>query len=84
MYLHIGNEVSIPLRKIIAIIDLETVDPTGQLQEMIEQAKRQEKVSLTSGRSEPKSCIITDDRLYLSSISATTLARRAGLKDRIP
>ncbi|HHW06802.1 MAG TPA: DUF370 domain-containing protein [Clostridia bacterium] len=83
MYLHIGNEISIPLRKIIAIIDLETADPTGRLQELIELAERQQKVNVTAGKSDPKSCIITDDRLYLSSISALTLARRAEIKDRL-
>lgn len=83
MYLHIGNEVSIPLKKIIAIIDLETADPTGQLQELIEQAERQERITVTAGKSNPKSCIITDDRLYLSNISAMTLARRAGVTEKL-
>lgn len=80
MYLHIGNEISIPLKKIIAILDLEAVDPVGPLREFLDTARGQQKIVTTTGNSVPKSCIITDDQLYLSNISTVTLARRAKKK----
>ncbi|NLC76663.1 MAG: DUF370 domain-containing protein [Clostridia bacterium] len=76
MYLHIGNDESIPLREIIAIIDLDTVASSLPVQELLDIAQRNGKLVSPVGGSKPKSCIITDQKYYLSTISALTLARR--------
>lgn len=76
MYLHIGNDESIPLREIIAIIDLDTVASSLPVQELLDIAQRNGKLVSPVGGSKPKSCIITDQKHYLSTISALTLARR--------
>lgn len=77
MYLHIGNETSIPFRKIIAIIDLDTVESALSTKELLDVAANKQLLEGPNGDSKPKSCIITSDKYYLSTISAVTLARRA-------
>jgi hypothetical protein len=77
MYLHIGNEISIPLKEIIAIIGLDAVESALSTQELLELAENKHDLIAPAGESKPKSCIITSDKYYLSTISAMTLARRA-------
>lgn len=77
MYLHIGNEISIPLKEIIAILDLTKMDLAVPTQELIDLAHGENRVIASIENCQPKSCIITDQLLYLSTISAITLYHRA-------
>lgn len=77
MYLHIGNEISIPLKEIVAIVGLNTVESALPTQELLELAENKQDLIASDSQTKPKSCIITSDKYYLSTISAVTLARRA-------
>ncbi|MEW8960097.1 MAG: extracellular matrix regulator RemB [Moorella sp. (in: firmicutes)] len=65
MYLHIGNEVVVPFKEIIAILNLNTT-ARSTINEGI----------LTSAEGY-KSCIITNKNIYFSTISSGTLMKRA-------
>ena len=71
MFLHIGYNITIPLKNIIAIYNLQGNNNKSFLSSM----RHKEKVVDLSDRT-PKSCIITDNKIYLSSISVNTLQKR--------
>lgn len=75
MFLHIGQEVSILIKDIVAIIDLKTKHNSQCTKEFLNVAAEEDFiVSLTN---EPNSFIVTTERIYLSPISAMTLKKRA-------
>ncbi len=75
MFLHIGQEVSILIKDIVAIIDLKTKYNSQCTKEFLNVAAEEDFiVSLTT---EPNSFIVTTERIYLSPISAMTLKKRA-------
>ena len=70
MYLHIGENVSIPEKDIIGIFDLSNSEHAG--------------ISITISKEMPKSFIVVSDRndnhkqkIYISPISVSTLKQRA-------
>ncbi|MBB5336938.1 extracellular matrix regulator RemB [Pectinatus brassicae] len=71
MFLHIGYNITIPLKSIIAIYNLQGNKNKSFLSSM----RHKNKVIDLSDRA-PKSCIITDSKIYLSSISVNTLQKR--------
>ena len=74
MFLHIGQEVSILVKNIIAIIDYDTTGFSASTEEFLEIANDEGfVVSLTD---KPNSFIITMDKVYLSPISSITLYKR--------
>ncbi|WP_196593524.1 extracellular matrix regulator RemB [Pectinatus sottacetonis] len=72
MFLHIGCNITIPLKNIIAIYNIKD----KQDDEFI-LAMREKKKIVDVSKSLPKSCIVTVDKIYLSAISVITLQSRA-------
>lgn len=77
MYLHIGGDVLIRKKDIIAIIDYENVDRSQITEEFLELAELEGLLEKIDNDSQPKSFIVTDSKVYLSSISSTTLYKRS-------
>ena len=76
MYLHIGGEYLISYEQIIGIFDLDaTIDQTPDTLDFLHQAELREHMELVSPDI-PRSYIVSDDRIYMSPISAATLRRR--------
>ena len=66
MFLHLGSDVSVALKDVIAINDysyLKTI--------------RSKKFIIDISENDPKSFVITDKKIYLSAISSVTLKKRA-------
>lgn len=80
MYIHIGGEYSLSDKYIIAIIDLNHVQPHQT--DMTKFMSEQEKMGLIEYVSTdiPQSLIITLDRLYVSGLSTQTLMKRMNNK----
>ncbi|NLI57025.1 MAG: DUF370 domain-containing protein [Clostridium sp.] len=80
MFLHIGGEYVIPVKNIIAIMDLETTSLSKDTKEFLKVAEEE---GFVKGVTDdiPKSYIITEfnkrSEIYLSSISSSTLQKRA-------
>ncbi|MHB1127298.1 MAG: extracellular matrix regulator RemB [Bacillota bacterium] len=77
MYLHIGGDVLIPKSRLIAIIDLDTAGNAIASKEFMQIAELEGLLKSFKKEGKPKSCIITDHMVYLSTISSTTLMKRA-------
>ncbi|NLL42471.1 MAG: DUF370 domain-containing protein [Firmicutes bacterium] len=73
MFLHMGNDVVVPLREVISVISLE--EPSELNREFLKTAEEEGfVVQLTE---EPVSLVVCSKKIYLSAISAKTLYKRA-------
>lgn len=74
MFLHLGQDVVVPVSEIIGIIDLEK-DNSPLNREFLKTAEEEGFVIQLS--EEPISCVISAKNIYLSPISVRTLNKRA-------
>jgi extracellular matrix regulatory protein B len=86
MFLHIGGDVVIPAKSIIAIFDIETTTISRDTRDFLRVAEEEGFISSIS-MDLPKSFIITEagkkSKIYLSPISSVTLQKRFGYLDEI-
>jgi hypothetical protein len=80
MFLHIGSDFVIPLKSVIAILDLEKTTISKDTRDFLKTAEEEGFIeSITEDI--PKSFIVTEtdkkSKIYLSSISSITLQKRA-------
>jgi len=75
MFLHLGSDTVIPLRSIITITDIK-VTRQGINEDFLHlMGEKSMIIDISEGN--PKSFIVTDQIVYLSTISAATLKKRA-------
>ena len=78
MYLHIGADVCVKIKEIVAIMDLETTSTSGITRDFLRK-KNYEAIDVNDEI--PKSYVITNSlgktKLYISPISSQTLLKRA-------
>ncbi|MBZ4646136.1 MAG: extracellular matrix regulatory protein [Petroclostridium sp.] len=86
MFLHLGGDVVVSLKNVIAIMDLETTTISKITKEFLTIAEEEGFIENIS-EDLPKSFIITEvdkkSKIYLSPISSITLYKRAGYIDDI-
>jgi len=82
VYLHIGGDVLINKKEIVAIIDYDNVDKSLITDEFVELASVEGLLEKLENEMEPKSFIITEKKVYLSSISSLTLQKRSTVKNQ--
>ncbi|NLK87820.1 MAG: DUF370 domain-containing protein [Clostridiaceae bacterium] len=86
MFLHIGSDVVIPLRNVIAILDIETTTLSRDSREFLKTAEEEGFIEAVS-EDLPRSFVITEEdkksKIYLSPISSVTLQKRCGFIDDI-
>ncbi|MCR4943110.1 MAG: DUF370 domain-containing protein [Clostridium sp.] len=82
MFLHLGENVAVPISDIIGIFDLETTmygSDTSQFLRMAEEDGFVERITEET----PKSYVIAEvnkkSKIYLSPISSTTLSKRTDM-----
>lgn len=80
MFLHIGGDIVIPVRDVIAIMDIDTTTISKDTKEFLKIAEEEGFIRSIS-EDLPKSFIITEiDKksiIYLSPISSVTLKKRS-------
>ncbi len=81
MYLHLGQDVVVPMREIVGIFDMENTTVSKNTRLLLNEAQREGRV-ITVGDDLPKSFIVcqSGDRpptVYVSQISCATLLKRA-------
>lgn len=81
MFLHIGGDVVIPLKSVIAILDIESTTTSKDSKEFLSIAEEEGFIESIS-EDLPKTFIITEidkkSKIFLSPISSITLQKRAG------
>lgn len=76
MYLHLGAETILPIRDIVAIINLASANLSEINKEFIQVAELERVLEKVSDSEQNKTCVITGKKVYLTSISASTVAKR--------
>lgn len=76
MFLHIGADVVVSLKKVIAIMDLRTAEKAVATQDFLSLSRTEKRV-IDIADGDAKSLIVTDHEVYLSPISSMTLKKRA-------
>ncbi|HHW71412.1 MAG TPA: DUF370 domain-containing protein [Clostridiales bacterium] len=80
MILHIGGDVVVPIKEIIAILDMETIKNSEINQEFM-QISKDEGFIVDVSKDEVKSVVISQCKkhtvIYMSPISSTTLLKRS-------
>lgn len=74
MYIHIGEDINIQVRDIIAILDKESINDSTLAQEFF--SHHNDKL-LNLAKGSFKSVIITSTKVYLSPIASNTLKKRS-------
>ena len=74
MFLHLGSDVSVDLKDVIAINDYSYLKTINK--EFLKNM-RSKKFIIDISENDPKSFVITDKKIYLSAISSVTLKKRA-------
>ena len=86
MFLHIGGDVVIPMKNVIAILDMETTTLSKDTKEFLRVAEEEGFINAISADL-PKTFIITEmdkkSKIYLSPISSVTLQKRAAFIEGI-
>ena len=79
MYVNIGNDMAVRDRSIIGIFDLDNTSTSKRTRLFLERAEKEGRVVPCDDL--PKSYLLTAeygmDRVYLSSLSSSTLEKRA-------
>ncbi|GEL76318.1 extracellular matrix regulator RemB [Tenuibacillus multivorans] len=82
MFIHIGDENVIRSRDVVSIIDYNLFNSSSIIEEMIFKQRESGNVS-DSSYEEAKSIVITVNHIYFSSLSVSTLNRRAQLSYKL-
>jgi len=81
MYLHLGNDVSVRKREIVAIFDLDNTSQSALTRRYLSAAEKTGSVVNAAGDELPKSFVVCarDGRqtVYLSQLNSSTLLRRS-------
>jgi hypothetical protein len=77
MFLHVGSDVVVRMRDVVAILDQRAVDAGAATREFLGFMRAQGRVE-DVGEGAVKAVVVCTDRVILSPISAGTLKRRVG------
>lgn len=77
MFIHIGNDTVIQSKDVVSIVDRNIVTSSSVMEEMMVEAKR--KQNLTGDLTDSKSVVVTDNHIYYSTLSVSTLKKRASM-----
>lgn len=76
MFLHLGGDVIVPEKDIIAILDYNVQKQSEVNSEFLQISEAEGFISLICEKEKGKSFIITDNKIYISPISRNTLQKR--------
>ncbi len=86
MYLHLGGEVSVNTKEIIAIMDMETSSTSKITREFLKITQKKSKI-ISVNDELPKSYVVINrmgkTMVYISPISSQTLLKRANYRNPV-
>ena len=81
MYVHIGKDIVLNSNHIISVLDIDVLEKKKNLQEVLQNLKISDKIIYVSDGNKKSLIIIQKNNEnfgYITNISTTTLAKRAG------
>lgn len=85
MYIHLGGDIEVRKKTIVAIFDLDNTSTSKITKEFLNKASKNNVVVNVSEEDLPRSYILTEEKgkqtLYISPISSQTLFKRANIFD---
>lgn len=85
MYIHLGADIEVRKKTIVAIFDLDNTSISKITNEFFKRASKNNIVVNVSEEDLPRSYILTEEKgkqtLYISPISSQTLSKRANIFD---
>jgi len=76
VFLHVGADVVVSLKRVVAIIDLRSGTTAEATRDFLALAHSEKRIrDIAEG--DAKSIVLTDDEVFLSPISSLTLMKRA-------
>lgn len=86
MFLHLGGDITIPMKDVIAIIDIRAKNKSKITKDFLKTASEEDFIEKTS-EDEPKTFVVAEvnkkSKVFLSPISSSTLNKRAGFIEEI-
>ena len=76
MYIHLGGEKIIRTSQLVAIFDISIEQSSKLSRQFVVHAQKNKEVE-TIGEEDPKSIVVTENKVYYSPISTSTLKKRA-------
>ena len=76
MYVHIGGEYTILSKSIVGLVNLETVPASSTDMNSFLKISEDENILEYVSEEIPRSIVITDERVYVSPLSVSTLYKR--------
>jgi len=76
MYIHVGGEKIVSTSEIVAIFDI-TIESSSKLSKQFVAGAKEQKRIEEIGEEEPKSIVVTTNKVIFSPISSATLKKRA-------
>lgn len=80
MYIHLGEDMVIQARDIIAILDKDSANHSPLIEEFL---NRQDGLNANLSKPLFKSIVVTTENVYFSPLSSGTLKKRTGQANRI-
>lgn len=84
MYLHLGADISVNKKYVVAIFDLDNTSTSKITQEYFKKVTNEGRVINVSEEDLPRSFVLVEEKgeekLYISPISSQTLSKRANIK----
>ena len=75
MYLFLGGDTSVREDNIIGVFDMDNTTVAASTKKFLARAQKEGKV-ITISYELPKSFIVTEDKIYVSSLNTSTLLKR--------
>ncbi|MDQ0284913.1 hypothetical protein J2Z49_000003 [Desulfofundulus luciae] len=76
MFVHLGGDVIIPKKDVIAILNVRA-QHSPITQEFLEIARGEKTIQIIAEKGKEKSYVLTREQIYVSPISCSTLKKRA-------
>jgi len=76
VYIHLGGEKIIRTSQLVAIFDISIEQSSKLSRQFVVHAQKNKEVE-TIGEEDPKSIVVTENKVYYSPISTSTLKKRA-------
>lgn len=76
MYVHLGGDLVVPVREVVAILDVRLLQASEINRQLVDRAREGKRLLGEGITPECKSLVVTTGGVVTSTISAPTLARR--------